>query len=174
MEVASKPYVVCSLGVVEQQGGKKRLIYDGRPVNDYLHVPKFRYEDLKAAPGYLLPNDYVFTIDLKSGYHHLDIREDCWKYLGFCWRGKLYVFTQLPFGIASACWAFTKLTREVLRGWRRQGWRCSGYIDDQFHADQDPNRLVQRRRQVLAVLARLGFVVNREKSLLGEPVQRFR
>ena len=77
------------------------------------------------APGFLRPRDFVFTLDLKSGYHHVDIREDCWTYLGFEWRGQYYVFTQLPFGIASACWAFTKLTREVIRGWRRQGWRCS-------------------------------------------------
>ncbi|GFR51496.1 hypothetical protein Agub_g13861 [Astrephomene gubernaculifera] len=173
LEVPRKPRMVCPLGVVEQ-GTKKRLIYDARPVNDYLHIPKFRYEDLKAAPGFLLPDDFVFTLDLKSGYHHLDIREDCWQYLGFQWRGRFYVFTQLPFGLASACWAFTKLTREVLRGWRRRGWRCSGYLDDQFHADQDPERLVRRREVVLAQLENLGFVVNREKSMLGAPAQRFR
>ena len=27
--------------------------------------------------------DWFFTFDLKSGYHHVDINEDCWKYLGF-------------------------------------------------------------------------------------------
>ncbi|KXZ57056.1 hypothetical protein GPECTOR_5000g1283 [Gonium pectorale] len=171
--VARKPHMVCPLGVVVQ-GTKRRLIWDGRAVNDHLEVPTFRYEDLKAVPGFMLPNDYVFTLDLKSGYHHMDINEDYWTYLGFEWRGQFYVFTQLPFGLAPACWAFTKLTREVMRGWRRRGWRCSGYIDDQFHADQDQNRLVQRRAAVLAQLERLGLVVNREKSMLGPPARRFR
>ncbi len=168
-----QPRVVCPLGVVEQ-GPKCRLIWDGRRVNDYLHIPKFRYEDLRSAPAFLLPNDWVFTLDLKSGYHHLDVREDCWDYLGFSWRGQFYVFTQLPFGLASACWAFTKLTREVLRGWRRLGWRCSGYIDDQFHADQDKGRLVARREAILRQLKRLGFIVNKAKSMLGPPAQHFR
>ena len=170
--VSRKPHMVCPLGVVVQ-GEKRRLIWDGRPVNDHLVTPSFRYEDLKAAPGFLLPNDWAFTLDLSSGYHHLDIRKDCWTYLGFEWRGQYYVFTQLPFGLAPACWAFTKLTREVLRPWRRQGWRCSGYIDDQFHADQDRDRLVQRRVAVLDQLERLGFLVNREKSM-PEPAQQFR
>ncbi|PNW69771.1 hypothetical protein CHLRE_21g752997v5 [Chlamydomonas reinhardtii] len=61
------PHMVCPLGVVEQ-GEKLRLIWDGRAVNDYLHVPSFRYEDLRAVPNWLRKDDYVFTLNLKSGY----------------------------------------------------------------------------------------------------------
>lgn len=169
----SKPHTVCPLGVV-QRGEKLRLIYDGRPINDHLHSPTFRYEDLKAVPGFLLPGDFMFTLDLKSGYHHVDIRPDCWTYLGFEWRGQFYCFTQLPFGVSSACWAFTKLMREVLRGWRRRGWRCGGLLDDQFHAEQDAATLVRRRELIVSQLERMGFVLNREKSMLGEVSQRIK
>ena len=27
--------------------------------------------------------DYLFTFDLKSGYHHVDVHEKHWTYLGF-------------------------------------------------------------------------------------------
>ena len=27
--------------------------------------------------------DYMFSFDLKSGYHHVDIAKEHWKYLGF-------------------------------------------------------------------------------------------
>ncbi len=84
------------------------------------------------------------------------------------------IFTQLPFGLASACWAFTKLMREVMPTWRCKGWRCSGYIDDQIHAHQDLKTLIARRTEILNLLERLGFCVNREKSMLGEPQQRVR
>ena len=169
-KVSRKPHMVCPLGVVER-GPKLRLIWDGRPVNEHLCIPKFQYEDLRVVPGFLLPNDWTYTLDYSSGYHHINVHPDYWDYLGFCWRGKFYVFTQLPFGLASACWAFTKVTREVMRGFRRLGWRCSSYLDDQIHADQDPDRLVRRRAAVLQRLEGLGFVVNREKSLLGPPSQ---
>jgi hypothetical protein len=94
--------------------------------------------------------------------------------LGFCWRGVFYVFTQLPFGLASACWAFTKLMREVMRPWRKRGWRCTGYIDDQAHADQDADRLARRRSLIVAQLEQLGFLVNKGKSMLGVVQQRIR
>ena len=31
------------------------------------------------------PKDYVFSFDLKSGYHHVDIFPEHWQYLGFSW-----------------------------------------------------------------------------------------
>ncbi|KXZ45987.1 hypothetical protein GPECTOR_48g419 [Gonium pectorale] len=116
----------------------------------------------------------MFTIDLKSGYHHVDIDSDYWEYLGFCWKGVYYVFTQLPFGLAPACWAFTKLMREVMRPWRKQGWRCTGYIDDQCHADQNSDSLAARRERILNQLDKLGFIVNKDKSMLGAPQHRVR
>ena len=57
-------------------------------------------------------DDYIFTFDLKSGYHQIDIRPAQHKYLGFAWeregRRQFYPFTVLPFGLATACYIFTK------------------------------------------------------------------
>ena len=30
-------------------------------------------------------NDFLFNFDLKSGYHHVDIHPEHFKYLGFQW-----------------------------------------------------------------------------------------
>ena len=35
--------------------------------------------------------DYLFSFDLKSGYHHVDIAEAQCKYLGFAWEGHFYI-----------------------------------------------------------------------------------
>ena len=55
--------------------------------------------------------DFLFKFDLKSGYHHVDIYEPHQRYLGFAWEVKgivtFFVFTVLPFGLSSACYAFT-------------------------------------------------------------------
>ena len=29
--------------------------------------------------------DWVYSFELKAGYHHVDIRESCQTYLGFSW-----------------------------------------------------------------------------------------
>ena len=67
---------------------------------------KFKYEDLRTEISLIKRGDYMFTFDLKSGYHHIDICPSHYKYLGFAWEreGKnqyyMYVFTVLPFGLA--------------------------------------------------------------------------
>ena len=163
----TQPRVVSPLGVVPKPGsGKLRLIWDGRYVNEYVVTPDLTYESLSFLPEVLAPNDYMFSLDLKSGYHHLDIHPDYWEFLGFQWQGQYYVFTQLPFGLAPACWAFSKLTREVLTFFRRQGITCTGYIDDSAYASASQEQLMCHQRTVLLTWENLGFLLNWEKSQL--------
>jgi hypothetical protein len=129
MRREKRPAVVSPLGVVEQEG-KLRMILDLRYVNKHLEHHKFKYETVAQLGDVLLPGDYIFCLDLKGGYHHVDMHEDAWEYLGFAWDNQCYVFTQMPFGLAPACWVFTKLMRELLKHWRRLGRRITNYIDD--------------------------------------------
>ena len=75
----------------------------------------------------------MFTFELKSGYHHLDIFSEHWQYLGFAWNDgpvtKYYTFTVLPFGLSTACYAFTKLMRPLIKLWRGRGLRAVVYLD---------------------------------------------
>ena len=66
--------------------------------------------------------DYLVMFDMKAGYHHVDIHEKHWTCLGFEWQvdSKLhfYVFTMLPFGLATACYMFMKLPYPLVRYWQ--------------------------------------------------------
>ena len=75
-------------------------------------------------------DDYMFSFDLKSGYHHVDVAEVHQKFLGIEWGGAYYVFTVLPFGLSTACYVFTKLLRPLVRYWRARGIRIVVYLDD--------------------------------------------
>jgi ribonuclease HI len=152
--------------VAKKGSAKFRLVWDGRPVNDYLVCPGFKYETLKQLPEWAQPHDYVFTTDLSAGYHHVDLAADAWPYVSFQWRGVYYSFTQLPFGLAPACWAFTKITRAVLQHFRHQGVRCSGYIDDALWLHQNSDKLAAIQVDVLQLFKALGFRVNLIKSHL--------
>ena len=39
----------------------------------------------------------LFTFDLKSGYHHIEVVQEHRKYLGFEWKGNYFQFTVLPY-----------------------------------------------------------------------------
>ena len=80
---------------------------------------EFKYEDLRVAMLLLERNDLMFSFDLKSGYHHVDIAHEHWKYLGFTWKSHYYIiFTVLHFGLSSAGYIFTKLVCAMV-GYRR-------------------------------------------------------
>lgn len=164
----SPSLVSCPLGIVAKPGldgsVSHRLIFDGRYLNNHLVIPKFKYETLGELSNVLEPNDWLIKTDLKSGFHHLDMAEEAWQYLGFEWRGKHYVFTQLPFGLATAPWAFTKLSRELLRWWRGHNIRCTGFIDDTLFAHQSRQILAAIRLRVYADMDNGGLVLNVAKS----------
>jgi len=62
--------------------------------------------------------DFMCSFDLKSGYHHIDIHSEHWRYLGFSWahdaRVEYYIFCVLPFGLATACYVLTKIMRPLV------------------------------------------------------------
>ena len=117
---------------------------------------------------FLQPTDLPFKFDISQGYHYIDIDEQHQKYLGFSWKikgqTKYFVFTVLPFGLASAPFLFTKVMRCLVTLLRAQGIKISVFIDDGLgSADK-----VQSNIHSLVVkksLTEAGFVINTQKSI---------
>ena len=164
--VAQKPHVCSPLLVVENAGGKKRLVINLKYINMYLWKVKFKYEDIRSAMMFFEKGDYLCTFDLKSGYHHVDIHVDSQTYLGFEWKQKYYMFTVLPFGLATACYVFTKLLRPVVKYLRTKGIRIVVYLDDGIAVGPDFNQTTIICDLIRDTLTRAGFVLNQEKSKL--------
>ena len=166
-EVDDIPYCVNPLTVAKK--GKPRLVLDLRHVNEHIHVNKFKYENLKTVSD-IFEKDYNFcTFDLKHGYHHIPIAEEHQKYLGFAWEfpdGKIryFVFLVLPFGLASACYAFTKILRPLVKKWRAQGIKVVIYLDDGIFGSLRKTLTEKQKEIILQDLAMAGFTVNFEKS----------
>ena len=74
----------------------------------------FQLEDVRTAAKLYKKGDFVVTFDLKSGYHHIDMAEEHWKYLCFEWKGKFYCFRSLPFGLSTAPHLFNKMVNSGL------------------------------------------------------------
>lgn len=129
-QVCSKPTVVNPLNVTPKKNGKLRLILDLRHVNGYLSFPSFKLDSLLLLAHLANRGDSMFAIDLAHGYHQVQMSESSHDFLGFEWKGQYYVFTALPFGLASAPWCFTKVMLQVLRVLRGKGLKVLGYLDD--------------------------------------------
>ena len=49
-------------------------------------------------------------MDHKSGYYHVPIHQECWKYFGVSWEDKIYCYVTLSFGWAPSAFIYCTLT----------------------------------------------------------------
>ena len=174
-EVFAPPAVINPLSVSIQKSGKKRLILDLRHVNQYLFKSKFRCKDVSIAREVLNPGVFMFSFDLKSGYHHVEIFHEHRQYLSFSWIfssgvTRYFQFSVLAYGLSSAPYLFTKLLKPLVKKWRTEGKSIVVFLDDGLGAAADYSKARISSLSVHADLLKSGFVPNEEKSL-WEPTQ---
>jgi len=174
-EVFEAPVIINPLSVSIQKSGKKRLILDLRHVNQFLYKCRFRCEDLSIAKEIMNAGDFMFTFDLKSGYHHVEIFPEHRKYLSFAWtfssgRTRFFQFSVLPFGPSSAPYLFTKLLKPLVTKWRSEAKSIVVYLDDGLGAAADKKKAKIASLQVHADLLKSGFLPN-EAKCVWEPTQ---
>ena len=103
-EVSDYPQFCNPLHVAVQSSGKLRLILDLSHLNKFVVKKSVKYEDLRTVLQLFSPGVFVFSFDLKSAFHHIDICEEHRKFLSFKWPSvdgamKFYEFKVLPFGL---------------------------------------------------------------------------
>ena len=119
------PEIVNALSVSTQNSSKKRLILDLRHINLHLFVNIFKCEDIAVAKEVIQPGDCLFTFDLKSVDHHVDVFSEHTKYLLFSWTfsdgsTKHYSFLVLAFGLSTVPFLLTKLFKLLVKIWRSE------------------------------------------------------
>ena len=100
----------------------------------------------------------------------MDLHERSRAYVAVEWRGVFYEFCVLPFGLAPACWVFTKINRELVGLWRSRDIRVHPYVDDFCSAVRapdlsDPGALATVA-SVMEDVRRAGWLVSETKSQL--------
>jgi hypothetical protein len=144
----------------------RRAVLTRPTVTSFLEFPSFKYESIHEVSQLAKLRDLVFSVDLKSGYHHIDVAPDHWQFLGFEWQGHFYVFCQIPFGLATACFVFTKVMKQLVQHWRKLGIRLIPYIDDFMFIRSSLSEFTAVQSRVLSDFAQAGFVVAKEKCQL--------
>ena len=178
-EVFFSPDIVNPFSVSVQSSGQKRLILDLRHINLNIYKQKFRCEDLHTIKNVFSKDFFVFSLDLRSGYHHVDIFPDHRKYLAFSWdfgkgHTRYFQFTVLPFGLSSAPFIFTKLLKSLITHWRSQGIPIAIFFDDEVGAGSSLEAAKINSSLVRSDLSRYGFEINHENDKSNwKPMNKF-
>ena len=163
----SDPHCVSPLGVaIRERDGKKRLVLDNRFINMFIVCVTFRMERLDLLSRIIAAGEYMFSADLRSGYHHVPVHEDFWTFLGFTWEGVSYAFKVLPFGLSLSPFVFSKITRWVMKYFRTSHQLPgSVYIDDfLFSVGLDYGHALKVIPSIVKTFRHFGWIVAADKS----------
>ena len=164
------PLFLSHVFTVPKADGSLRLILDLSRLNKFLSPPSFFLPSLRSLKEVLPESSWMGKIDLRDAYLHIPVNKDFQRYLAFPWKGKIFCFTSLPFGLSLAPAIFQGMISFPLRLCRAQGIACLGYLDDLILWSASKEECQDHLNVLQSTLRRLGFILNLGKSIL-QPVQ---
>ena len=164
VEEASGGFVSSFFTVPKRDGGHRPIV-NLKPLNEFVVYHHFKMENLTTVKTLVRRDDWLVKLDLKDAYLLVPMAEQFQKFLQFKWGGKIFRFTCLPFGLASAPRIFTKILKPVVAWFRKRGVRLVIYLDDWLIMHEDPTTLTSQVGLIKSVLTFLGFLINEEKSI---------
>lgn len=158
--------------LIDKTSGGKRFILNLKALNKFVSAPHFKMEDLKTAISLISRNCFMSTIDLEDSYFLIPVSTLHRKYLRFSFRGKIFEFCALPFGLSSAPYIFTKLLKPLATVLREKGFLSVIYLDDFLLIGDTLQECRRNVEETLRLLNSLGFVTNLQKCELSPSQER--
>lgn len=164
--VQPRPLFFSRLFLVGKKGGSLRLVIDLHCLNKYLIIPTFKMESVWNIAAGIVAGSWGCTVDLQDAFFGVPIAEASQCYLAFVIDGIVYVFLYMPFGLAVAPWAFSRVIRPLKGFCHRQDLSLHSYLDDFLLWNVSRQGLQQDTAFLLQVFRCLGLPVNFGKSRL--------
>ena len=154
------------LFLVEKKDAGYRPVVNLKKLNRNIPYVHFKMEGLSLLKELLSKGDYLCKLDLKDAYFTVALHKLSRKYVRVPWRGNLYEFLCLCFGLGPAPRIFTKLMKIPIALMRRLNVRLIIYLDDMLLMGSSLEEIMMARDTLIFILLHLGFVINFQKSIL--------
>ena len=147
--------------------GQFRPIINLKKLNEFVPYHHFKMEGLKDVKHILREGDWMCKIDLSDAYFSVPLGTRSRKLVRFKWKGKLYEFLCLAFGLGPAPRIFTKLMKVPVAILRRLGIRLVIYLDDILIMGSTQEEVIRARDTMMYLFYHLGLTINMKKSVLS-------
>ena len=121
-----------SIFVVPKCTGGLKPIFNLKHFNCYMHIPSFKMPTIRHVWQLIQLDDYAFSIDLQDVCLHIPIVKHHGHFLWFVWHNMPCQWKVLSFGLATAPWDFTTLTKPILFLCHFKGFHIVIYLDDMW------------------------------------------
>ncbi|GFU59522.1 retrovirus-related Pol polyprotein from transposon gypsy [Trichonephila clavipes] len=94
--------------MVKKKDGSSRMCIDYRKLNQKLVKDKFPLPIIEDVLDTLQEAKVYSTLDLRNGFFHVDVDEDCRKYTSFIVPDGQFEFNKVPFGLSTSPGVFQR------------------------------------------------------------------
>ena len=149
--------------LVKKKDGTKRFCVDYRALNNVTVKDSYPLPRIDDTLDALVGATWFSTLDLKSGYHQVEMAEEDKPKTAFSFGQGLWQFNVLPFGLCNAPSCFERLMERVVDGLQ---WKTAlVYIDDVIVFGNTFEEELWRLREVLQRLRKANLKLSPKKCL---------
>jgi hypothetical protein len=147
----------------DASGKKKwRIVVDFRKLNNKTTEDRYPIPNINDILDKLGKCNYFSTIDMKSGFHQIEMCEEDIPKTAFNVENGHFEFVRMPFGLKNAPATFQRVMDNVLNGLQNE--ICLVYLDDVIVFSTSLQEHIVNLRQVFQRLREANLKIQLEKS----------
>lgn len=140
---------------------KVRVVIDYRKINDKTISDRFPIPQIEEILDSLGKSVYFTTLDLKSGFHQIEMDPEHQAKTAFSTALGHFEFTRMPFGLKNAPATFQRAMNNILGDYI--GVICFVYLDDIIIIGKDLKTHIKNLAKVLKRLAEFNLKIQLDK-----------
>ncbi|GFX52613.1 retrovirus-related Pol polyprotein from transposon 17.6 [Trichonephila clavipes] len=142
--------------MVKKKDGSSRMCIDYRKLNQKLVKDKFPLPIIEDVLDTLQEAKVYSTLDLRNGFFHVDVDEDCRKYTSFIVPDGQFEFNKVPFGLSTSPGVFQRYVSSIFRDLTRKGIVIS-YLDDLVIPAKNEQEGLEKLKIIFEVAKKYGL-----------------
>ncbi|GFX31026.1 retrovirus-related Pol polyprotein from transposon 17.6 [Trichonephila clavipes] len=149
--------------MVKKKDGSSRMCIDYRKLNQKLVKDKFPLPIIEDVLDTLQEAKVYSTLDLRNGFFHVDVDEDCRKYTSFIVPDGQFEFNKVPFGLSTSPGVFQRYVSSIFRDLTRKGIVIT-YLDDLVIPAKNEQEGLEKLKIIFEVAKKYGLEIKFKKS----------
>ena len=150
--------------IVPKKNGEARIVFDYRKLNAITKRLAYSLPSIQQLMGKFKDKSWISTIDIKSGYWHIPIREADRCKTAFIFNGKVYEWNVMPFGPTNAPPHFQKTMDKIFDDLEY----VMVYMDDITIISSSPEQHQQHLKTVFDRLAEYKIKIRPDKCAFAQ------
>lgn len=141
---------------------KKRLVIDySQTVNRFTELDAYPLPNMNEMVKEVATYKVFSTLDLKSAYHQVPLREEEKLYTAFEADGKLYEFNRIPFGVKNGVAGFQRVMDDIIN---KEGVKGTFvYVDNVTVCGMTEQEHDENLEHLLSVARKFDLTLNEQK-----------